>query len=60
MKLDSIIFGKVHEIKEQTKNPRLIEKRVGEIEVANKNKAKSTKKISKNQKSINHNHTKHL
>lgn len=57
---DKVIFGEAHEIKEQTKNPRLIAKRVGEIEIANKNKAKSTKKVSKNSKNLNHNHTKHL
>ena len=56
----SIIFGRADEIMENIKQPRLIAKRVGEIEIANKNKAHSAKKISKNSKSLNYNHTKHL
>jgi type IV secretory pathway TraG/TraD family ATPase VirD4 len=56
----SIIFGRADEIMADVKQPRLIAKRVGEMEVANKNKAQSAKKISKNSKSINYNHTKHL
>lgn len=56
----SIIFGRVDEVMEDVKNTRLIAKRVGEIEIANKNKAKSTKKVSKNSKELNYNHVKHL
>lgn len=56
----SIIFGTADEVMENVKKPRLIAKRVGQIEVANKNKAKSTKKVPKNSKHLNHNHDKHL
>ena len=38
MEKSKAIFGSAESIVEQTKNPRLIAKRVGEIEVANKNK----------------------
>ena len=42
----SIIFGRADEVMEDVKNPRLIAKRVGEIEVSNKNKSAKAKKIS--------------
>ncbi|MFQ6724068.1 MAG: hypothetical protein ACLRFE_01865 [Clostridia bacterium] len=57
---DKVIFGEAHQIKEQTKNPRLIARRVGQIQVANKNKSKSAKKVNVSSKELNHNHTKHL
>ncbi|MBQ8522691.1 MAG: hypothetical protein IJ458_03415 [Clostridia bacterium] len=60
MSKDKIIFGEMHEIKEQTKSPRLIARRVGLIQAANKNKAQSAKKVTKNSKDLNHNHIKHL
>ena len=56
----SIIFGSADAIMADVKTTRLIAKRVGEIEIANKNKAKSTKKVSKNSKELNYNHVKHL
>jgi len=60
MSKDKVIFGEAQSIVEQTKNPRLIAKRVGQIQAANKNKSKIAKKITKNSKDLNHNHTKHL
>ena len=54
------LFGSAESIVEQTREPRLIARRVEQIERANKNKAKSTKKLSKNSKNLNHNSTKHL
>ena len=56
----SIIFGRADEVMEDVKNPRLIAKRVGEIEVSNKNKSAKAKKISINDKHLNYNHHKHL
>ena len=60
MKKSVLLNGRADEVMEDVKNPRLIAKRIGEIEIANKNKSKSTKKVSKNSKNLNHNHTKHL
>ena len=60
MSKDKVIFGEAQSIVEQTKNPRLIANRVGQIQAANKNKSKIAKKITKNSKDLNHNHTKHL
>lgn len=59
-KYSKALFGTALEIKEGTRNPRFIAKRVGEIEAANKNKSKAAKKVSKNSKALNHNNTKHL
>ena len=60
MKKSILLNGRADEVMTDVKKPRLIAKRVGEIEVANKNKAKFAKKITKNSKELNHNHTKHL
>ena len=60
MKKSTVIFGEAHKIVEETRKPRLIAKRIGENEIANKNKAKVAKKVNKNSKDLNHNHTKHL
>ena len=60
MKKSILLNGRADEVMTDIKKPRLIAKRVGEIEVANKNKAKFAKKITKNSKELNHNHTKHL
>ena len=60
MSKDKVIFGSAQEIKEQTRNPRFIAKRIGQIQMANKNKAKSAKMVTKSSKELNHNHTKHL
>ena len=60
MKKSILLNGRADEVMIDVKKPRLIAKRVAEIEVANKNKAKFAKKITKNSKELNHNHTKHL
>ena len=60
MKKSILLNGRADEVMTDVKKPRLIAKRVAEIEVANKNKAKFAKKITKNSKELNHNHTKHL
>ncbi|MBQ3502112.1 MAG: hypothetical protein IJA72_00400 [Clostridia bacterium] len=59
-KYSKALFGTALEIKEETRKPRFIAKRVGEIAAANKNKSKQAKRVSKNSKALNHNSTKHL
>lgn len=60
-KYSKALFGTAIEIKEQTRNPRLIARRVSEFEISKRNNAKLAKKQQINSKQVlNRNNLKHM